>query len=73
MCLGKLREFEAEIGAGCDVDGLKNTFGFGAIDDLELSSVIARNSTTKFGLLIDADADSAGHISEIGDTVEATA
>ena len=72
MCFGEHREFKAEIGTRCDVDGLKNTFGFGAIDDLELSGVITRNSTTKLGLLIDADADSASHISEIGDAVEAT-
>lgn len=72
MCLGELREIKAEIGTRGDVDGLKNTFGFGAIDDLKLSGVIARNSTTKFGLLIDINADSAGHLSEIGDAVEAT-
>ena len=73
MCLGELGEFKAEIGTRCNVDGLKNAFGFGAINDLELSGVIARNGTTKLGLLIDVDADFARHISEIGNAVKATA
>jgi hypothetical protein len=71
--LGEVREFKTEIGARCDVDSLKNTFGFGAIDGLELSGVIASDSTTKLGLFIDVDADSACHVSKIGDAVETTA
>src|SRR5579863_4802147 len=69
----KLGEFEVEIGARGDIDGLKNTFGFGAIDDLELCGVVARDCAAKLSLFVNAYTDAGRHVSKIGNAVETTA
>ncbi len=73
MDFRKLREFEAEIGARGDIDGLKDTLGFSAIDDLELCGVVACDCTAKLSLFVNAYTDAGRHVSKIGDAVETTA
>jgi hypothetical protein len=73
MGFRKLWEFEAEIGARGDIDGLKDALGFGAIDDLEFSGVVTRDCTAKLSFFVNAYMDAGRHVSKIGDAVETTA
>src|SRR6266581_2435820 len=73
MGFRKLREFEAEIGARGNIDGLKDTLGFGTIDDLELRGVVVRDCTAKLRHFVNAYTDAGRHVSKIGDAVETTA
>ena len=72
MDFRKLQEFEAEVGTRGDIDGLKDTLGFGAVDDLELSGIVTRNCTEAH-LFVYACTDVGHHVSKIGDVVKTTA
>src|SRR6266850_228520 len=73
MCLGKVGEFEAEIGARGDVDSLEYTLSLGTVDDLEFCGVVTSDCAAKLSLLVDAHTDAGRDFSKIGNAVETTA
>jgi hypothetical protein len=60
------------IGARGDIDGLKDTLGFGTIDDLELRGVVAHDWTEKLRHFVNAYTDEGHYVSKIGNAVETT-
>lgn len=50
-------EIELGVGAGGNVDGLKDTSSFGTVDDLEVGHIVPGNGATGVDLLHDIGSD----------------